>query len=140
MRRSIILLTMVAAVVLAFGAAALAQRAEPGSSQPASAQSAQDFVPGEVLVKFEPGASGQDIADIHRQVGGQVKGVIPGIDVRVVGVARGQEKTTVARYQQNPNVRYAELNGLYEAAATAASGPNDTSVDDQWAFNNTGLT
>jgi thermitase len=137
MRRSIVLLTMVAAVVLALGAAALAQRSEPGSSQAASAQSAQDFVPGEVLVKFEPGASGQDIADIHRRVGGQVKEVIRGIDVRVVGVARGQEKTAVARYQQNPNVRYAELNGVDEAAAT---GPNDPSVGKQWAFNNTGQT
>jgi thermitase len=132
MRRTIALLTMVTAVVLAFGAVALAQRAEPRSSQPASAQ---DFVPGEVLVAFEPGASGQDIADIHRRVGGQVKEVIRGIDVRVVGVARGQEKTAVARYQQNPNVRYAELNGVDEAAAT---GPNDPSVGRQWALNNTG--
>ena len=134
MRRTIILLTMVAAVVLAFSAAALAQQAEPGSSQPSSAE---DFVPGEVLVKFEPGASGQDIADIHRRNSGQVKETIRGIDVQVVDVAQGQEKTSVARYQQNPNVRYAELNGVYEAAGSV---PNDPRVGEQWAFNNTGQT
>ena len=49
-----------------------------------------------------PAQRGQDIADIHRQNGGQVKEVIGGIDVQVVGVPRGQEKTSVARYQHNP--------------------------------------
>jgi thermitase len=131
MRRSIVLLTMVAAVVLAFSAASPAQ---PASSQSASAE---DFVPGEILVKFEPGARGQDIADIHRQNGGRVKETIRGIDVQVVGVARGQEKSSVARYQHNPNVRYAELNGVYEGAGSV---PNDPRVGEQYAFNNTGQT
>jgi thermitase len=134
MRSIILLTTMVAAVVLTFSTAALAQRVEPGSSQPSSAE---DFAPGEVLVKFEPGASGQAVADIHGQNGGRVKEVIRGIDVQVVSVARGQEKASVARYQQNPNVRFAELNGVYEADGGA---PNDPQVGKQWAFNNTGQT
>ncbi len=138
-RRSVLLLTMVGAMVLAFSGVVLAQQTEDGGAQrPAENRAGpEDFAPGEVLVKFEPGASGQAIAEAHRQNGGQVKETIPGIGVQVVGVARAQEKTAVARYQQNPNVRYAELNGVYEAVGSV---PNDPKVGNQWAFNNTGQT
>ncbi len=46
----------------------------------------------------------------------------------------GKERDSVARYQQNPNVRYAELNGVYEAIASA---PNDPRVGEQWGYNQT---
>ncbi len=126
-------------MVLAFSGVLLAQQTEDGGAQRSAENRAgpEEFAPGEVLVKFEPGASGQAVAEAHRQNGGQVKEIIPGIGVQVVGVARGQEKTGVARYQQNPNVRYAELNGVYEAVGSV---PNDPKVGNQWAFNNTGQT
>ena len=137
MRRSVLLLTMVGAMLLAFCGVVLAQQTEDGGAQRSAENRAgpEEFAPGEVLVKFEPGASGQAVAEAHRQNGGRVKEVIRGIGVQVVGVARGQEKTAVARYRQSPNVRYAELNGVYEAVGSV---PNDPRVGEQWAFNNTG--
>ena len=134
MRRAGLLLTVVVAMLLAFGGVVLAQQPPPplgGQAEP------EEFAAGEALVKFEPGASGQAIAEAHRQNGGQVKETIPGIEVQVVGVPAGEERDSVARYRQNPNVRYAELNGVYEAVGSV---PNDPKVGNQWAFNNTGQT
>lgn len=93
---------------------------------------------GEVLVKFEPGTAASAISDAHRQNGGQVKETIPGIDVQVVAVDRGQERDRVAAYERNPNVRFAEVNGLYRAADHGR--PNDPQVDQQWQYDNTGQT
>ena len=56
---------------------------------PASAQAPTDFAPGEILVRFKPGTPAQVIAEIHRQNGGQVLRVIPGIEVHVVRVRVG---------------------------------------------------
>jgi len=95
------------------------------------------FAAGEILVKFQPGARGQEIAEAHRRTGGQVRETIPGIDVQVVQVNAGQEKAQVAAYRQNPNVRFAELNGLYYALG---HGTNDQRVGEQWQYNNTGQT
>ena len=141
MRRSILLLTLVGAMLLAFAGVVLAQpTTERGEQrQPPSGGQAEpeEFASGEVLVKFEPGTPSRAQDEAHRQVGGQVKETIPGIDVKVVGVPAGKERDSVARYQRNPNVRYAELNGVYEAVAT---GPNGPRVGEQWGFNNTSAT
>ncbi len=134
MRRAVLLLTMVGAMLLAFSGVLLAQQQPPSGGQ---AGPEEEFVAGEVLVKFEPGAASRTQDEAHRQVGGRVKETIPGIDVKVVGVPAGKERESVARYERNPNVRYAELNGVYEAVAT---GPNDPRVGEQWGFNNASAT
>ncbi len=109
--------------------------AQPTTSAPS--QAAEDFfVPGEVLVKFEPGTPERAKAEAHRQNGGRVKEVIPGIDVQVIRVAAGQERAGAARYQRNPNVKFAELNGFYQAIDHGQ--PNDPRVGQQWQYNNTG--
>lgn len=59
--------------------------------------------PGEILVKFKPGAAGA--------VGDE----IPGIGVRVVKVRPGDEEAEVERFKNNPNVIYAEVNGIWNA-------------------------
>ncbi len=146
MRRAILLVTvMVMAAVVAFSGVALAQQTDRGGEQrqpPGSQAEPKNFAPGEVLVKFEPGTPGQAKADAHRQNGGTVKEVIRGIGVEVVGVAVGQEQTAVARYERNPNVEFAELNGVYEAIEDASTNmtPTDDRADEQWGFNNTGQT
>jgi hypothetical protein len=67
-------------------------------AQPTRAQTwpPEDFVQGEILVKFEPGASGQAVAAANRRGGGQVERTIPGIGVRVVDVPAGHEQSAVA--------------------------------------------
>lgn len=109
-----------------------------GAQSSLKAQEAPASVRGEVLVKFEPGTAASAISDAHRQSGGRVKEIIPGIEVQVVAVDRGQERARVAAYEQNPNVRFAEVNSLYRAADH--SRPNDPQVDQQWQYNNTGQT
>jgi len=102
----------------------------------AIAQGPPEFVAGEILVKFKPGTPGHVAADIHRQNGGAMRDLIPGIEVHVTQVPPGQENARIAAYRRNPNVEYAELNGLYYAIFT----PNDPRVGDQWQYNNTGQT
>jgi len=83
MKRSVLLLTMVGAMLLAFCGVVVAQQTEDGGAQRSAENRAgpEEFAPGEVLVKFELGTSGQDIAESHRQNDGQVKETIPGIGV-----------------------------------------------------------
>ncbi len=102
------------------------------------APAAPEFVPGEVLVKFRPGASGRAVADAHRRNGGSVRETIPGINVQVVQVPAGSEKTKVAAYGRNPNVLYAEINGYYRALSHGTGYPQDPRVDCQYQYDNIG--
>ena len=103
---------------------------------PAAAQTPPaDFVPGEVLVRFEPSATGQERAEAHRQNDAEVDEVIPDIGVRVVDVPVGRERSAVAAYERNPNVSYAEVNGILRLADHGA--PNDPRVGEQWQYHNT---
>ncbi len=89
---------------------------------PVSSQGGEDaFVRGEILVKFEPGTPGLAQAEAHRQNDGRVEQTIRGLGVQVVSVPRGQEQAKVEAYNRNPNVGYAELNGI----ATISLDPND---------------
>lgn len=103
------------------------------------------IVAGEVLVKFKPGARGQDIAEAHRKQGGQEKEQLAGLNVRVVNVPPGQERQSAAGYRANPNVEYAEVHGYYYALGKPAPTPTPTLTEDiglarQWQYNNTGQT
>jgi thermitase len=135
MRRMALLLTTIAlALLLSSGVALL----NVGADDSALAQTPPEgFVPGEVLVKFEPGTSGQQVAEAHRRNGGQVEQTIPNIRVQVVRVPVGQEQSSVAAYERNPNVLFAEVNGLYRATN---HGSNDPRVGNQWQYDNDGQT
>ncbi len=54
-----------------YSASAQAQRAAPPEA----------FVPGQILVKFEPGTSGERILDVHQLLGGRLAQIIPRINV-----------------------------------------------------------
>jgi thermitase len=105
----------------------------PGGGPVAPAVAAPDIVAGEVLVKFKPGASAADEAEVHRRNGGAVKKVLPRIEVNVVGVPAGQEQARAAAYALDPRVEFAEANGRYHALDTY---PNDPQYVDQWQYNN----
>jgi thermitase len=88
--------------------------------------------PDELLVKFRPGSAAPERAAVHQQVGGTVVREIPGLDVQVIRVPERQLQNRLRGYQANPNVEYAELNGM----AYAVEYPNDTHYPQQWGLNN----
>jgi|SRR5215217_5099100 len=127
MRRSLLSLTLVGALLLACAGVAVAQQTLPVPSRTSEGafvppSDAEDsVVPGEILVKFKPGTPGREQAQAHQQNGGREKQTIRELDVKVVSVRSGQEQAAVDAYNSNPNVEYAELNGV----ATVSVDPND---------------
>ena len=123
-----------AALVLAF--VALVSVARP-SAQDAGTQ---EFVTGEILVKFRPGASASAQADVHRQNGGVRLAEIARTRIQRVSVT-GSERGALERYRRNPNVSFAELNVIrrIDGQGTASTlVPGDHYFPQQWALHNTG--
>ena len=139
MRRTILLLLMTATALLVASGVVLAQHQTiPPSHFPSRAenQTQTNYASAEILVKFKDGASKQKKEEIHKRNGGQTKEVLRGIDVELVGVSRGQEMASAAEYRKDPNVQFAEANGLYGEAATV----NDPRIGEQYGYDNTGQT
>ncbi len=90
----------------------------------------------EVLVKFRAGTTPAARAAVHQQTGGRVDRQVVGLDVQVVKAPAGRAAQVLAAYQRDPNVEYAELNGI----AYPDAAPNDPLYPQQWALNNTGQT
>jgi thermitase len=107
---------------------------------PATGSGRPTFVDDEILVKFRPGTPAAEQARAHSSVLGQVVRDVPGLDVTVIRVGQGQAQQRLGSYLRNPNVEFAELNGIAYPTWT----PNDTlydgANDQQWALNNTGKT
>jgi thermitase len=89
-----------------------------------------DFSSQQILVKFKPGTSLPEAAEIHRQLGGQVKETIPGIGVQVVTVPKGQAMAKVKAYSSNARVAYAEPDFVAEAVGS----PDDPYFGLQWGL------
>jgi thermitase len=116
-KKTLLLLSVMALAMLLSSGVVLAQQNSPAPSQGVDGA----FVPGEILVDFEPGTPERSRAEAHRQNGGRVEETIRGLGVQVVSVPGGQEQAKVEAYNRNPNVEYAELNGI----ATISLDPND---------------
>jgi len=89
-----------------------------------------DFSSQQILVKFEPDVTLPEAAQIHRQLGGQVKGTIPGIGIQLVTVPRGQELAKAKAYSANARVAYAEP----DFVAEALGNPDDPGFGTQWGL------
>lgn len=126
MSRILSLVTLVGLFALLLAGLAPAPAAARGAPEP--------FVSGEILVKFRDGSSGLSRTDAHKGTRGVVRRTIPRINVDVVAVTPGQENSRLAEYLRNPNVEYAERNGVYAAVAA----PNDPRVTQQWHLENGG--
>ncbi|MCJ7576692.1 MAG: S8 family serine peptidase [Dehalococcoidia bacterium] len=88
------------------------------------------FSSQQILVKFKPGTSLPEVAEIHRQLGGQVKETIPGIGVQVVTVPEGHAMAKAKAYSSNARVAYAEP----DFVAQALGSPDDPYFDLQWGL------
>ena len=101
-------------------------------TQQASAEGNVDYIKGEVLVKFVEGTNQNDIANTHRKNGGEVKEVIPAIDVQVIDIGIKNVGQAVAAYAKSGHVDFVEPNYIAKALTT------DPYYDRQWGLNNTG--
>ena len=102
----------------------------PALVQEVAAQTGS-YVDDEILVKFLPATRAEVILEAHRQAGGLVVGEVAALGVQVVRVGPGEAVSRLAVYQGNPNVEYAELNGIAHAL-------DDPLFPTQWGLNNTG--
>jgi thermitase len=89
-----------------------------------------DFLSQQILVKFKPGTTLPQAAQIHRQMGGQVEETIPDIGVQVVTVPKGQAMAKAKAYSANARVAYAEPDFVAEAMGS----PDDPYLDLQWGL------
>jgi thermitase len=100
------------------------------AAPPDNPASVSDFSSQQILVKFKPGTSLPEVAEIHRQLGGQVKETIPGIGVQVVTVPKGQVMAKVKAYSSNAKVAYAEP----DFVAQTVGNPDDPGFGNQWGM------
>jgi subtilisin family serine protease/subtilase family serine protease len=132
--------------LIAVSMAALVLIAHPSAQAPA----ASPAVPGQIIVKFRPGASAAAKADVHRQGRGGMLREIARSGVQLVTVAAGDEAEAINRYRRNPNVLYAERNVIRRIPAPVRGArladhgpgaelvPGDHLFGEQWALHNTG--
>jgi len=106
----------------------------PATQAPLAAAAAQpqsgDFVAGQVIVRFRPGA---DAAGIAAAQGGKLdRELLAG--VRLVKVSAGRELAVVSALSHNPNVVYAEPDYIRQLAAA----PSDRYFGYKWDLHNDG--
>lgn len=105
-----------------------------------SAMAANNYVPGEVLVKLKPGA----LKGFMEQKSINIKSVIDTSFGHFVVVKTGQSKTfdSISKLNQDPNVAYAEPNHIYKAIGQKnvikSILTNDPKFEDLWGLKNTG--
>jgi len=92
----------------------------------------QKYVPGEILVKFNPGVSEEKIKSINAGHGTQVTYTSPYAKFKILKIPTTKTvEEMVEIYSKNPNVEYAVPNAI----AYAFMAPNDPYYDPyQWNF------
>jgi subtilisin family serine protease len=99
------------------------------------------YVPGELLVRFQDGASVADVAAAHAAVGATVLKSFTAVpNLQHVRLAAGSSvPQAVARYRGLDGVLYAQPNFVYEPLESHLA-PNDPLYPQLWGLNNTGQT
>ncbi len=124
-RKLIVVLASSVAVVLVSGPSAVAELRTRDSDQ--------RFIPGEALVRFEPG-----VVAAERREARDDAGVAFGESLLIPRVQlvkfRGSVQAAVARLERQPGVAYAQPNFRYHALAAA---PNDTHFGQLWGLGGT---
>jgi thermitase len=123
MKKRIVLLVI--AILLIYSFPTIVFATPPDNLPPVSG-----FSQEQILVKFHPNVSLPEAAEIHRQLGGQVKEIIPGLGVQLVTVPKGQAKEKAKAYSSNARVAYAEP----DFVAQVVGGPDDPGFGNQWGM------
>jgi len=127
--KTILALTFVLAAILVTAGSLPAGSAPGNGNGPA-------FVPGELLMKFKPGASGLERASARAQLNAvKVHQFRSGAEHWRLGPGRSVE-SAVEALRHNPNVQYAEPNYVVNLDLV----PNDPRLNELWGMINTGQT
>jgi len=102
----------------------------------ARAQTAPEYRPGEVLVKFRKSASPAAVSAISTTLGADRVESFPRLGIERLRVGAGSVEDAVALLRSDPAVEFAEPNYLYHASAV----PNDPGFPQLWGLLNTGQT
>ncbi len=98
----------------------------------------QPYKKGEILVKFKKNVSFKMKVNTIKGFNNYKKSEFGSNNVMKVKLAKNETVTdALKKYQNNPNIEYAQPNFIYRAFATT---PNDTLYGTQWAVHNTGQT
>jgi thermitase len=100
--------------------------------------SSTEFASGQILVRFRSGTAASEVTAVHRLNQGQVLSTIDRIGIQVVQVPIGDELRAVDRYRANPNVLYAEVDGIVRTLGSFT--PNDSMLPNQWGLAQTEAT
>jgi subtilisin family serine protease len=97
-----------------------------------------EYVPGELLVKFNPGVLYQTKQESHARIGARHAGELPQSGVQRVrfSIATMTMAEAIDHYRNNPDVAYVEPNYIVQAVAL----PDDPQFNQLWGLNNTGQT
>lgn len=91
-------------------------------------------IAGQIIVKFKPQYTNAQITTLLQQYNASIKKTIPGVNLTVVFVPKGQETTVMQELQ---NAGYVE-SAYRDYTTHAFLAPNDPLFAMQYAFNNTG--
>jgi thermitase len=118
----------IAAVLACLGVLASAAAAQsPRLSAPVEQDAA--FVPGEVIVRFEPGTSRGERREVRKDADVAFSDSLGAPRAELVDV-EGSVKGAIRRLKRQPGVAYAQPNYRYEALAVSA----DTFSEDLWGL------
>jgi subtilisin family serine protease len=134
--RTIVFAVGLAALLSIVISSATAKETPPPDPAEQGSLFSQRVVPGELIVRFERGASHTDRAEAKAEVDATLKRELLLSRTQLVRVAPGKEREAVARLERDPHVAYAEPNRVMHAEAV----PNDTRFSALWGLNNTGQT
>jgi len=111
----------------------------PGSPTRDAAAEAAEFVPGQIIVRFNPGANRAEIAQEHRA---KHKEDMLLARTEIMEVPVGEEVATAERMRRNPNVEFAEPDYILKVGpcevATACTLPDGSFFHYKWDLHNTG--
>jgi hypothetical protein len=98
-----------------------------------------EYVPGQILVKFTPGAARSEIAEAHRA---RPKEALRAERVWILDVEPGEELDVARNLRMNPNVEFAEPNYVYSVIPCETgdcTAPNDPLFGAKWDLHNPGF-
>jgi subtilisin family serine protease len=112
---------------------------EPLEDRLTPALAAGTSVPGELLIGFQPGLTGSDVAAFYAAYGlSELKNLDagPGKSIRLVSTRTQQSAALIPTLEHDPRVRYADPDDVM----TAAQVPNDPAFSRDYGLLNTGQT